>query len=237
MKKGFTLVELLGVTVLLALIMAVSYPSLFKIFDDKQDEIDLYKKQTIENAAINYVKININEYPYKDGSNNCLFVKTLIEQNKLSDNIYENLENRIIKINMLNNQYSAQILNENETCTTNGTIYEIKTCTQNLSSSNYKLTNKKTNYYIGTKLNKQTNVIEGKNINNANTFKNQIVIYDNLNYNLNNIENISSIIDKNDEYFTMQVEIDNPDEVVIPSGITNIPFYDTTTSKIKTTCE
>ena len=41
MKKGFTLVELLAVTVLLGLIMAVAYPTLFKIFDDKEDEIDL----------------------------------------------------------------------------------------------------------------------------------------------------------------------------------------------------
>ena len=68
MKRGFTLVELLAVTVLLALIMAVSYPTLFKTFEDKEIEIDSNKKQIIENAAINYVKLNINEYPYKEGN-------------------------------------------------------------------------------------------------------------------------------------------------------------------------
>ena len=57
MKRGFTLVELLAVTVLLALIMAVSYPTLFKTFEDKEIEIDSSKKQIIENAAINYVKL------------------------------------------------------------------------------------------------------------------------------------------------------------------------------------
>ena len=38
MKKGFTLAELLGVTVLLALITAVAYPALFKIFNNKEEE-------------------------------------------------------------------------------------------------------------------------------------------------------------------------------------------------------
>lgn len=236
MKRGFTLVELLGVAVLLALVMALSYPSLFKIFNDKQDEIDLDKKQIIENTAINYVKLNINDYPYKEGKNACLFLKTLIDKNKLSDNIYKNLENRIIKIDMINNNYKAQILGENETCTTDGITYEVKTCTKDISTDHYTLSNTKTNYYKGTQIQKQINKIEGKNIDDLNTFNGQTITYRTLNDNLNSIQNIASIIDIGKEYFMMQIEITNPEDVIIPGTINNSLIVDTNTSKIKTTC-
>ena len=98
MKRGFTLTELLGVTVLLALVMALAYPVLFGIFESKQGEIDEAKKELITSAAINYVKTNLNDYPYNEGQNACVFLKTLVDQNLIGYEVEEELYDRIIQI-------------------------------------------------------------------------------------------------------------------------------------------
>ena len=239
MKRGFTLVELLAVTVLLALIMAVSYPTLFKTFEDKEIEIDSSKKQIIENAAINYVKLNINEYPYKEG-NTCLFLKELIDKNKINIDIDEDLSDRIIKINMHNNKYSAEVLDKNATCQADGIIYEIKKCTTDLSNNNYKLTDNKTTYYKANNVLKQIDVIEGTNIKNKDIFFNQISAYENLNNIIKNNSNVISTIDINQDYFRMYTEINNPSEITLndteKQALESAPiFYNS--GVIKTICE
>ena len=239
MKRGFTLVELLAVTVLLGLIMAVSYPTLFKTFEDKEDEIDESKKQIIENAAINYVKLNINEYPYKEG-NTCLFLKTLIDENKISFEVDEILFDRIIKINMYNNKYSAEVLDKNETCQADGITYEVKECKTDLSNVNFKLVDNKTTYYKSNSVVKQIDIIEGTNIKDKNIFSNQINAYENLNNTIKNNSNIISTIDINQEYFKMYTEINNPNDIVLSNAekqvLESAPiFYNS--GAIKTTCE
>lgn len=239
MKKGFTLVELLAVTVLLGLIMAVAYPTLFKIFDDKEDEIDSSKRQIIENAAINYVKLNINEYPYEEGTNTCLFLKTLVDENKIGIEVDESLNNRLIKVNMYNNKYNAKILDKNETCISNGNVYEVKECIEDLSTHRYNLIDKKTTYYIGNNLIKQVDIIEGKNIKDQTVFSNQINSYDSLNTILKNNSNFITTIDINQEYFKMYTEIIHPNELTLTNeekiALENAPiFYNSGT--IKTTC-
>lgn len=240
MKKGFTLVELLAVTVLLGLIMAVAYPTLFKIFDDKEDEIDSNKRQIIENAAVNYVKLNVNEYPYEEGTNTCLFLKTLVDENKIGFETDESLNNKIIKINMYNNKYSAKILDKDETCISNGKTYEIKECTEDLSTHRYSLIDKRMTYYIGDNLIKQVDIIEGKNIKDQTAFSNQTTSYDNLNTILKNNSNFITTIDINQEYFKMHTEIIKPNEIILTNeekiALENASiFYNS--GVIKTTCK
>ena len=91
MKKGFTLAELLGVTVLLALVCALAYPVLFGIFEEKKGEIDESKRELITSSAINYVKSNLNDYPFKEGQNACIFLKTLVDNNLIVYEVDEDL--------------------------------------------------------------------------------------------------------------------------------------------------
>lgn len=238
MKRGFTLAELLGVTVLLALIMAVSYPALFKIFEDKTTQIDSNKQEIIENAAINYVKLNINEYPYTEGKNTCLFLKTLIDNNNVSDTISEGLEDRIIRISMYNNKYSAEILDKDATCTSGSVVYAIKTCTQTISNVNYEIVDNKTDYIVDGNIQKQVDIINGKNKNNLNELKTQISNYDTLSDILNKNTNIISVMNRKEQSFEMSVEISSLNEILLTdeekTALTNASiFYDTSTSKIK----
>lgn len=238
MKRGFTLVELLGVTVLLALILTISYPTIFKIFEDKNEQIDSNKKEIIENTAINYVKLNINNYPYVEGKNNCIFLKTLIDKNKISTLITEGLEDRIIKISMYNNKYNAEILPYGETCTSNDKIYQIKKCTTNITNDKYKIIDNTIDYIYDGSIETQVDTIIGENINDLYNFKNQMTNYNNLNDVLNKNSNIISVIDRNETYFKMIVEFTSLNEIILneeeKNSLVNAPiFYNTDNSQIK----
>lgn len=60
MKKGFTLVELLAVIVLLGIIMAIAIPGIYKIRDKMNEKALEAKINTIETAAVSYVQSNSN---------------------------------------------------------------------------------------------------------------------------------------------------------------------------------
>ena len=60
MKKGFTLVELLGVMVIISLVIAISFPIVIGVIKDKKQESEKYEFEMIENAAKLYAKDNPN---------------------------------------------------------------------------------------------------------------------------------------------------------------------------------
>lgn len=210
MKKGFTLAELLGVTVLLALITAVAYPALFKIFNDKEEERENEKIELISSAAINYTKSNINDYPFKEGQSACVFLQTLVDKNLIPFEIDETLSNRIVQIKMnVNQKYTAELLEKGETCQAyNTTSYQINTCTKDASAVRYTLKDDRTLYYVNNRLVKQIDFISGKNKSDLAGFQIQMNNYDSLNNRLKYQSGITSQIDKNESYFEMKVTFD-----------------------------
>lgn len=64
-KKGFTLVEILAVIVILSLIMLLAYPSIMKSFNASKNKISELSKKQIEDAT----KIIIDEAIYCNMSN------------------------------------------------------------------------------------------------------------------------------------------------------------------------
>ena len=242
MKKGFTLAELLGVTVLLALVLVLALPALLGIFEEKEIEIDEAKQELITSAAINYAKSNINSYPYTEGQNACIFLKTLVDQNLIAYEVEEELYNRIIKVNMgVNNKYTANILDSDETCTAYGTIlYQIDTCTKDASTSKYTLKDNRTLYYVGGSLLKQIDKIEGKNKSDKAGFNLQASNYEALNNILKYDDGVSTLMNKGDEYFEMNIEFDmtkftgfteNQKEV-----LENAPIFYTDSLTLENTC-
>lgn len=243
MKRGFTLAELLGVTVLLALIVAVSYPVMINIFEEKQGEIDSYKREIIENAAINYVKTNLNEYPYKDKQNSCVFLKTLVDNNLISYELEDELLNRIVKINMSsNNKYSAEILEAGETCKSYGlNNYMVKTCTKKDSSLRYKLVDNRTQYYIGEELIKQVDEIKAQNDSDLALFKVQANNYETLSNTLKYKNGVSIKMNKSESYFELYAEFDIKNLETFTdkekTTLVNAPiFYDTTLETLDMSC-
>lgn len=52
MKRGFTLVELLGIIALLAVLFLFVYPNVLDIAEQKEKDIDQAKVKLINNAAV-----------------------------------------------------------------------------------------------------------------------------------------------------------------------------------------
>lgn len=216
MKKGFTLAELLAVTVLLALIVAISYPVLFNSFEEQGQELDEAKQKLIYNAAENYVKLNANLYPYTVNSEVCVFLKDLIDENLVAVELDESFESRIVKVKMLdNNQYSSIVLDAGETCKSNGIVYQVKTCNViDTSTSSYELKDNRTQYIKDGKIIRQIHNINGKNIDDTSN-----VSYDNM---VNNYSNLHEVLryknlyyskfNKGKEFFKMIVDIDMSDD-------------------------
>lgn len=79
MKKGFTLVELLGVIVVLGILGAVSVPTVTSIINNNADNIDKAQEKMIISAARSYVTSNGFNPP------NCVNISTLKQEGYLDD--------------------------------------------------------------------------------------------------------------------------------------------------------
>ena len=102
MKKGFTLVELLAVLVILGAIILVAVPSL--ISTNKASEENEYSecKTTIENAAEAYVESHPDKYAdLKNGTTTSVTIST---ETLVSAGLVEG--------NMVNPQTGSRIINE-----------------------------------------------------------------------------------------------------------------------------
>lgn len=210
MERGFTLAELLGVTVLLALVMALGYPVLFGIFEEKEGQIDEAKRELITSSAINYAKKNLNDYPYKEGQSACIFLKTLVDENVIGYEVEEELYDRIVQIKMnVNNKYTADILEKGKTCTSYGTnTYKVETCTKDASTASYTIKDYRTLYYKDNTIIKQVHLIEGKNNSELSSFEVQANNYETLSNTLKYHEGIYTQMNKGEAYFKMRVEFD-----------------------------
>ena len=87
-KKAFTLTELLGVIVILAIIAIIAFPSVLGLLNSSQDETDEAMQNFAITAARNYVNDNMDSYPKalegqtKTYSN--LKIQTLLDEGYIS---------------------------------------------------------------------------------------------------------------------------------------------------------
>jgi len=219
MKKGFTLAELLGVTVLLALIITITYPILFNRVEEQENEMDKMKKELIYNAAENYIKLNSHVYSFEEGDTACVAVKDLIDENLVAIELEESDETKIVKIKQLdNNQYSSSLVDAGEECvghTINGYVaMEVTSCEiDDDSTKNYELKNKRIQFYYDGVIYRQIDYVTGKNLNSEST-----VSYENL---VNNYSSTNEVIkdytgfnffysklNKGKDYFNMILDTD-----------------------------
>ena len=84
MKKGFTLVELLAVMILLGIISLIAIPSIGKMLIRSRENAYESTKNELIKAAKNYYADNIRELP-DDGSYKCLSVSEIEENGYISN--------------------------------------------------------------------------------------------------------------------------------------------------------
>ncbi len=112
MKKGFTLLELLGVIVLLGLLVLISYPVVIEQVEKKQKEVDNARLELIYSGADTYIKENVEEYPYRIGSQYCISLDTLVSDNKIAIDISD-ITQKGVQVNMgSNHNYTYRLIEQ-----------------------------------------------------------------------------------------------------------------------------
>lgn len=90
-KKGFTLVELLAVIVLLAAIMILVYPNVLEKVSMQEKKIDEKKEQLLYTSVYDYLYENKGIYPLSAGKSYCVSIQILGGSDKLYIDDYGDL--------------------------------------------------------------------------------------------------------------------------------------------------
>ena len=96
MKKGFTLAELIGVIVVLALISLITIPAVSKILKQNKKELCENQMRNIIEAARSYGAENIFALPSEDGDVKTITLGDLIDGGYISGNIENPVTKEII---------------------------------------------------------------------------------------------------------------------------------------------
>lgn len=111
MKKGFTLVELICVVVILTLLFILAIPSISNLINNEENNISSNMEDIIKNAAALYV----SDYNYlkNDGSVYCIEINELINNNYLSNplkdpitgDLVDTLKNKYVRVWVSNGNF------------------------------------------------------------------------------------------------------------------------------------
>ena len=118
MKKGFTLTELIGVVIILALIALLAFPPILNAIRETRNEISDASKEILYNAANLYVNDNSNTLVNVEGNTYCVTINELIKGEYLPTTVYDSVTgeeiptDNIIEVKVENNQYKYNMNNE-----------------------------------------------------------------------------------------------------------------------------
>ena len=88
-NKGYTLLELLGVIVILAILVTLVFPSVINFIKSSNDKKDKLTTDLIISATESYIKDNSNQYSAIFGNTYCIPLDILVGLNYLDDDIVE----------------------------------------------------------------------------------------------------------------------------------------------------
>ena len=117
-KKGFTLMELLGVIIILSILLLIALPSVINSVKNSQSDIDEVTKKLIIDAVNLLIDDSNGYYDSSDNSKFCIPLTELIEEDYLKSPIkYKNLDDisntYSIKVTY-NKDYSYELIDSNE---------------------------------------------------------------------------------------------------------------------------
>lgn len=121
-EKGFTLVELLGVIVILGLLTIVTVPPLLNQIKKSRDRLSSATIKILSSAAEQHIDEHQTNYPIKNGNVYCITLKTLTDYGYLKspildassgDEVNETTNSMKVTINGLNN-YKIELVETNK---------------------------------------------------------------------------------------------------------------------------
>lgn len=120
-KNAFTLLELLGVVIILGVLSLITFPIILNQIKNAKQGIKDSTKTLIIDAAKDYYEDNTNNYEKIEGMTYCIDIKTLTDENYLNKNLKnENLNNidtnKKVKLIFHNNKFDYDVT---DTCQNN----------------------------------------------------------------------------------------------------------------------
>ena len=102
-KKGFTLAELLGVLVIIALLLILIIPGVINRLSSSSDKAKETENEIIYNAADQYIREHPEDYPPGKSGRYCITIQSLIDDGKLAEpvidvNTGENLSDKSVMV-------------------------------------------------------------------------------------------------------------------------------------------
>ena len=107
-KNGFTLVEILGVIVILGILLILAFPSIIKQVKTTTSDIDKATKDLITSSAVLYIRENRNDYPITKNNVYCIAIQILIDSGELVEDLIDAKTGKkidttkVVKINVEN---------------------------------------------------------------------------------------------------------------------------------------
>lgn len=108
MKRGFTLIELIGVVVILGILMIVVFPSIMNNVRKTQGKLNDSTKELLLRATELYIDKNQNEYKSYSESIYCITIQELLDSEMIKEKLIEDIDKSVtieVKTTNGNTQY------------------------------------------------------------------------------------------------------------------------------------
>ena len=115
--NGFTLVELLGVVVILAMLALIVYPAVTAQIKRANDKLSTATVSLIETGAKSYINDHKNDYPKRENAKYCITLDTLAKENYIRESIVDPNTNdeldltKIVVAKYKNGKFTCEIKN------------------------------------------------------------------------------------------------------------------------------
>ena len=115
MKRGFTLIELIGIVILLSLISLICFPIILNTIKNTKIELSEANREVIYSGASNYITKYQNMFKKTSGNIYCITLKDLVIEDMAPSIIHDkNLSlSTYVKVEVVNEQYQYSL---EETC-------------------------------------------------------------------------------------------------------------------------
>lgn len=103
MKKGFTLIELISVIIIMGLIIITVIPSVLNQVKGKEEDISITSEKIIKLATLNYIDKNSNIYPKTydpDSDGYCIKLEDIVNAGELQSPLKDTASGNEIPLNI-----------------------------------------------------------------------------------------------------------------------------------------
>ena len=118
LTKGFTLIELIGVVIILGLIGLLSFPTILNTIRNTKGKISEASKEVLYNATSSYITDNLNVFPKINGNIYCITLDVLAKEDYLPTKVYDAISGdeipltNIVEVKYEQDRYNYNLNNE-----------------------------------------------------------------------------------------------------------------------------